>query len=100
MDSITVDEALINQVAKNSCLNLSQEEITEFTTDFVDVLKHFEKIAQATVSDKPSFHPIPSELFSQNYRKDMPGEVLSQKQALKNVTESTEEGHIRGPKVV
>lgn len=97
MVQIEVTSELIKQVAKNSALELSVEEVTQFTNDFTDVLEHFEKLEKADVAKKPSFHPIP---IKNNYREDIPGEVLSTEEALKNVEDKTDEGHIRGPKVV
>jgi aspartyl/glutamyl-tRNA(Asn/Gln) amidotransferase C subunit len=82
MVKIDVTPELIKQVAKNSALELTEEEIMQFTADFEDVLKNFEKLEKAVVAKKPSFHPIPTELFSQNYREDVPGEVLTKDEAL------------------
>lgn len=100
MVNIEVTPELIMQVAKNSALELTEQEVAQFTKDFEDVLKNFEKVSQAKTSNKPSFHPIPTTLFSKNYREDVPGDVLSVEEALKNVEDKTESKHIRGPKVV
>jgi aspartyl-tRNA(Asn)/glutamyl-tRNA(Gln) amidotransferase subunit C len=93
---IEVNKDLIKQVAQNACLSLSEEEITGFEQDFKDILSNFEKLAAADVADKPSFHPVP---VKNKYREDVVGEVLTHKEAMKNV-ESKSDGFIRGPKVV
>lgn len=93
---IQVDENLIKQVAKNSNLVLTAEEIKGFEADFRDILANFEKMARAEVSDIPSFHPVQ---IKNKTREDVVKQGLSHKDAMKNVSESND-GLIRGPKVI
>ena len=53
-----IDRELILKVAKNSRLNLSESEISQFTDDFKDILNAFSALNELETTDiKPSFHP-------------------------------------------
>jgi aspartyl-tRNA(Asn)/glutamyl-tRNA(Gln) amidotransferase subunit C len=93
---IEINEDLIKQVARNSCLELSKEEIAAFVNDFKDILQHFETLAEAPVAESPSFHPVS---VKDNYREDEGGKCLTHEEAMQNVKEESD-GYIRGPKVI
>lgn len=93
---ITIDDDFIKQVANNAQLELSDEEIETFKEDFKAVLSHFKKLAEAEVSDIPSFHPLP---IKNNLREDTIEDGISHDDAMKNVDEEND-GYIRGPKVI
>ena len=54
-----IDRELIIKVAKNSRLNLSEHEVSQFTDDFKDILNAFSTLNELETTDvKPSFHPV------------------------------------------
>ena len=94
---IRVDKALIEQVATNASLQLSDEEKSNFEKDFEDVLSNFSALEKAPVEDKePSFHPIP---VKDNLREDKEEECLSEKETFENIGHHQDK-FIRGPKIV
>ncbi|MFT4326255.1 MAG: Asp-tRNA(Asn)/Glu-tRNA(Gln) amidotransferase subunit GatC [Candidatus Woesearchaeota archaeon] len=89
-----VTKDLIKNVANNACLSLSEAEIATFEEDFKAILGYFEKLGSATVSENPSFHPIPvKDTTREDVAKDSPKDTLKP-------VKDTSDGYIRGPKVV
>ncbi len=65
-----IDRELILKVAKNSRLNLSESEISQFTDDFKDILNAFSALNELETTDiKPSFHPVE---IKNRLREDIP----------------------------
>jgi len=95
--NIKIDEALIRQVARNSNLELSEDEVKKFKEDFKDVLENFSMLQELDVTNVvPSFHPIP---VKNKIREDIIEKSLPEKEVFENVTISQDK-FIRGPKVV
>jgi aspartyl-tRNA(Asn)/glutamyl-tRNA(Gln) amidotransferase subunit C len=94
---IKVDEKLIKSVARNSCLSLTETELTAFENDFKDVLGNFSKLEEINVENvEPSFHPIKVE---DKLREDKIEESLTEKEVFTNV-EHHHDKLIRGPKIL
>ena len=89
-----VDKDLIKHVAGVARLNLTNEEIEEFTPQLKEVLGHFEKLQEVnTEGIEPSFQPIK---IRDSLREDNIQESLSQEEALRNA-EHKKDGYFRGP---
>ena len=92
-----VDEKLIKHVAKLARLELSDEEIEEFTPQLKEVLETFSIIAEVnTEGISPSFQPLG---MKNALRDDKSGTCLTQEQALRNSKHQTD-GYFKGPKAM
>ncbi|MFW6449506.1 MAG: Asp-tRNA(Asn)/Glu-tRNA(Gln) amidotransferase subunit GatC [Nanoarchaeota archaeon] len=92
-----INKELIQHVAETARLNLTTEEIEEFTPQIKDVLENFEKIQQInTENTEPSFQPIE---LRDALRDDKIQNSISQEDALKNAKHK-KNGYFRGPKAI
>jgi aspartyl-tRNA(Asn)/glutamyl-tRNA(Gln) amidotransferase subunit C len=94
-DCWNVDEDLVRKVAKVARLELTDEELDDFTVQIRSVLNAFRKIDEVDTTDvEPSFHPQP---LSNDWRED---EVRRwQWKPLEN-TKHKEGKNFKGPKIV
>jgi len=92
---VTVDEALIDAVAANARITLTEKERIKFLQDFKDILDAFSTIADAPAAENPAIHPEP---VRDVVRQDTPTPCLSQDDALRN-TQHKKGGYFKGPKV-
>lgn len=89
-----VNEDLIKHVAELARINLTKDEITEFTPQLKEVLEHFEKIQQVDTEDiEPSFQPI---RMRDALREDKIEPSIPQEEALRNA-QHKKDGFFRGP---
>ena len=92
-----VDKELIQRVAENAKLSLSEKEIQEFITQLKDVLEHFSKVSEVnTDKTEPSMQPVE---LKNVLREDKVKPSLTQEEALAN-TEHKKDGYFKGPKAV
>lgn len=92
-----IDKELIEKVAENARLNLTESEIREFLPQLKDILESFEVIQNVPTKDvKPSFQPIEIKNIT---REDKSSACLSQEEALKN-TKHKSNGYFKGPKAI
>lgn len=92
-----VDKELLEKVASVARLKLTDKEIDKFIPQVKDILDYFSVLEKVdTKNVKPSFQPIE---LKNRLREDKVTEPLSQKDALKNSTQ-TQDGYFKGPKVV
>ncbi len=92
-----ISRELISRVAENAKLDLTEEEIREFTPQLKEVLEFFSEIDKAdTKGIEPSMQPVE---IRNVMREDKRGESLSQEEALSN-TEHKKDGYFKGPKAV
>ena len=92
-----VDKELLEKVASVARLKLTEKEIDKFIPQVKDILDYFSVLEKIdTKNVKPSFQPIE---LKNRLREDIPGEPLSQKDALKNSTQN-KDGYFKGPKAV
>jgi aspartyl-tRNA(Asn)/glutamyl-tRNA(Gln) amidotransferase subunit C len=98
MVKIEVTKELIQKVAQNARLNLTDEELEKFVPQIKEIiLDSFNKLDEVDVSNtKASFQPIE---ISNKFRSDEVKSGLTQEQALQNVSSKLkQEGYIKGPK--
>jgi len=92
-----VDKELIEKVAKNARIKLSESEIKEFSPQLNEILEYFSEIEKAPTSKlQPTFHPIEVKNIT---REDMPKKCLTQQEALQN-TKHKQDGYFKGPKTI
>lgn len=92
-----INNELIERVAKNARIKLSEDEIKGFVKDFDDILKTFSIISEVNTDDvDPSFQPIEMRNI---LRDDKEEKCLSKDEALSN-TEHKKDGFFKGPKVL
>ncbi|MEK6856755.1 MAG: Asp-tRNA(Asn)/Glu-tRNA(Gln) amidotransferase subunit GatC, partial [Nanoarchaeota archaeon] len=88
-----IDKQLIEKVAKNARLKLTESEIKEFLPQLKDILEYFSEIEKAqTEKLQPTFHPIE---IKNIMREDIPKKGLSQQEALQN-TKHKQDGYFKG----
>jgi aspartyl-tRNA(Asn)/glutamyl-tRNA(Gln) amidotransferase subunit C len=91
MSETRVDAEEVRHIAALARVDLDDEEVTQFTDQFGDILDYF-----AVLDDVPEIESEP-ELVNV-MRADEIRESLSQEAALQNADE-TEDGRFKGPKV-
>ena len=92
-----VDKELIEKVAKNARLKLSDSEIKSLLPEIKEILDLFSEIDKANVSNlKPSFQPLEIKNIT---RKDEVKPCLEQEEALQN-TKHKQDGYFKGPKAL
>ena len=92
-----IDKEIINKIARNSRLNLTEKEIEEFLPQLKEILMIFSKLDEVNTDNvKPSVQPI---LIKNVTREDESENCLTQEQALSN-TKNKKDGYFKGPKVV
>lgn len=99
MVSVEVTKELIQKVAKNARLNLTEEELTKFVPQIKEIiLDSFNKLDSIDATEEPAFQPVS---VSNRFRKDEVKTGLTQEEALKNVDlKLKQDGYIKGPKVL
>lgn len=91
-----INKELLERIAKNARLKLSESEKEEFESQLSDVITHFQTLDNLDTSKtEPSFQPVE---IPASYREDKPGVCLTQDQALAN-TKHKKDGFFKGPKV-
>jgi aspartyl-tRNA(Asn)/glutamyl-tRNA(Gln) amidotransferase subunit C len=91
MSDSPVDPEQVRHVASLARVNLDDEEVTEFTEQFADILGYFE-----TLDEVPEVEREPE--LTNVMRPDETREGLSQEEALQNAPD-TEDGQFKGPRV-
>ncbi|RME77357.1 Asp-tRNA(Asn)/Glu-tRNA(Gln) amidotransferase GatCAB subunit C [Candidatus Woesearchaeota archaeon] len=91
-----ITKELLEQVAKNARIELSEEEKEEFLSQLKEILDFFEHIKEFETSAEPSFHPLP---LQDALREDEPQECLSIEEALSQ-TEHKKDSYFKGPKIL
>ena len=90
-----INKELIEKIAKNTRLILTEQEKEEFLPQLKEILKHFSKLGNADTNNlEPTFQPIK---LTNIAREDIPKECLSQEEALQN-TKHKKDGFFIGPK--
>ncbi|HLC63071.1 MAG TPA: Asp-tRNA(Asn)/Glu-tRNA(Gln) amidotransferase subunit GatC [Candidatus Nanoarchaeia archaeon] len=94
---MNLDKELIKKVAKNSRLELTEEEIKEFLPQLKEILSSFSKLQELdTEKVKPSFQPLE---IKNILREDKPLPCKSQEEILSN-TNLKQDGYFKGPKAL
>ncbi len=94
MERPSIDVAYIARLAK---LDLTPEETSRFSADLNQVLAYVAQLDDWDTTDvAPMYNPLPT---ADALRADVPGESLSNEEAIANAP-AAEEGQFRVPKVV
>ena len=94
---VKIDSALIEKVANNARLNLTEEEKRALAKDMKEILGVFSVLDELDVKDtKPSFQPLE---IKNRWREDTKEPCLSNEEALSN-TNHKKNGYFKGPKVI
>ncbi|MBU0635832.1 Asp-tRNA(Asn)/Glu-tRNA(Gln) amidotransferase subunit GatC [Candidatus Micrarchaeota archaeon] len=97
MPKLKVDRELLQRVAKNARLELSETEINAFLPQLQEILSAFKKIEEVDIKGtKPAFHPIP---LSNKWREDKIEKCLENEQALENAVHK-KSPYFKGPKAI
>ncbi len=92
---ITQEE--IKKICEIARLNLTEDEIKEFSRDLINILKSFSVINKVNTDNvKPTFRPID---VINKYREDKIKESLNRIEVMKNI-KNKEKFYYKGPKVV
>jgi aspartyl-tRNA(Asn)/glutamyl-tRNA(Gln) amidotransferase subunit C len=91
MSEDTVDPEEVRHVADLARVDLDEEEVTEFTDQFGDILASFEALDEVPEIER-------EEDLANVMRPDETRDGLSQAEALENAPE-TEDGYFKGPRV-
>lgn len=90
-DAPAVSAEEVRDIADLARVDLSEEEVEQFTEQFADVLADFEALDEVPeVESEPELVNV--------MRADEIEESLSQEEALRNASE-TEDGYFKGPRV-
>lgn len=93
---MNINKELLEKIAKNARLRLSESEKDEFESQLSDILKYFQTLDQLdTKKTEPSFQPVN---IPATFREDEIKKCLTQEQALSN-TKHKKDGFFKGPKV-
>ncbi|MFB6070891.1 MAG: Asp-tRNA(Asn)/Glu-tRNA(Gln) amidotransferase subunit GatC [Halanaeroarchaeum sp.] len=91
MSESPVDAEEVRHVASLARIDLDEDEVDEFTSQFQDILSHFDALEEVpAVEAEPDLVNV--------MRSDEVRESLSQEEALDNAAD-TEEGRFKGPRV-
>jgi aspartyl-tRNA(Asn)/glutamyl-tRNA(Gln) amidotransferase subunit C len=97
MPKLLVDKELLQRVAKNARLSLSEKELSEFLPQLQGIIEAFSKLDKLDVSKQSaSFQPL---LLQNVWREDKTENCLSNEAAL-SLTQHKKENYFKGPKVV
>ena len=87
-----ITKETLKNVARNSRLALTEEELEEFTPQLKEILTYFEQL-KTVPETKPSIHP---NKITNEWREDKEEPSLTQEEALANVKIHVK-GYIKGP---
>jgi aspartyl-tRNA(Asn)/glutamyl-tRNA(Gln) amidotransferase subunit C len=91
MNDSAVGADEVEHVAELARVDLTEEEIDAFTTQFADILEYFDALDEVpAIEHEPDLVNV--------MRRDEVTESLDQSEALQNAPES-EDGHFKGPRV-
>ena len=99
MVSVEVTKELIQKVAKNARLHLTEEELEKFVPQIKEIiLDSFNKLDSIDATEEAAFQPVS---VSNRFRKDEVKKGITQEEALSNViSKLKEEGYFKGPKAM
>jgi len=99
MSKVEVTKELIQKVAKNARLSLTDEELEKFVPQIQEIIvDSFSKLDEVEAKEEPSFQPVS---VSNRFRADKPKAGLTQEEALSNVDKKLrQDGYLKGPKVL
>ena len=94
---VKINKDLIEAVAKNARLDLTDSEKEQFEKELKEVLEAFSKLDEVNTDGiQPSMQPVP---MKNRTREDEPVPCVTQEEAL-SLTEHKKDGYFKGPKVI
>ncbi|MFW9828637.1 MAG: Asp-tRNA(Asn)/Glu-tRNA(Gln) amidotransferase subunit GatC [Candidatus Thorarchaeota archaeon] len=88
----------IDHISKLALLDLSEEEKIKLSKELSNILNYFKKLDDLdTTNIKPLTHPI--EYLKNVFREDIPGDSLSNKEALRNAKHK-KDGYFKAPRIL
>ena len=88
----------IEHLARLALIKLSEEEKEKFSQQLNDILDYFQKLNELDTSNvEPTRHIIDE--LKNVFREDIPGESLTQEEALKNASEK-KDGYFKAPRII
>ncbi|MFA6268395.1 MAG: Asp-tRNA(Asn)/Glu-tRNA(Gln) amidotransferase subunit GatC [archaeon] len=99
MVSVEVTKELIQKVATNARLKLTDAELEKFVPQIKEIIiDSFNKLDEIDAKEEASFQPVS---VSNRFRKDEVKQGLTQEEALRNVDPKLkQDGYVKGPKVL
>ena len=92
-----IDRKLLEHVAENARLKLTEDEIKRFLPQLKEALEFFSKLQEInTEGINPSFQPVE---LRNAMREDAEKKCLTQDEAL-SLTEHKKDGYFKGPRIV
>jgi aspartyl-tRNA(Asn)/glutamyl-tRNA(Gln) amidotransferase subunit C len=88
-----ITKSHVKHIASLACLELSEDDLQEFTVQFNSILSYFDELSEITEG------PEKDEVRFNNLRADEVLPSLSQEEALFNAPR-TEDGYFKGPRIL
>ncbi len=86
----------VYHTAELAKIEINEDEAKKFREEFEKILEYFNILDEVEEDVEPTFHVLP---LRNVFRDDVPGECLTQDEALMNAKHK-EEGYFKGPRVV
>ena len=94
-----IDEAVLKDASHRLLFDISDEEMKLLLSEFDILVKQFELLKDIENVNEVKPMTFPYEIFNDYLREDVPSDVLTKEEALKNA-KSVKDGQIKLPKVV
>lgn len=94
-----IDEAVLKDASHRLLFDISDEEMKLLLSEFDILVKQFELLKDIENVNKVKPMTFPYEIFNDYLREDVPSDVLTKEEALKNA-KNVKDGQIKLPKVV
>lgn len=94
-----IDEAVLKDASHRLLFDISDEEMKLLLNEFDVLIKQFELLKDIENVNEVKPMTFPYEIFNDYLREDVPSDVLTKEEALKNA-KNVKDGQIKLPKVV
>ena len=94
-----INEAVLKDASHRLLFDISDEEMKLLLSEFDILVKHFELLKDIENVNEVKPMTFPYEIFNDYLREDVPSDVLTKEEALKNA-KNVKDGQIKLPKVV
>ena len=94
-----IDEAVLKDASHRLLFDISDEEMKLLLNEFDILVKQFELLKDIEKVNEVKPMTFPYEIFNDYLREDVPCDVLTKEEALKNA-KNVKDGQIKLPKVV
>lgn len=94
-----IDEAVLKDASHRLLFDISDEEMKLLLNEFDILVKQFELLKDIENVNEVKPMTFPYEIFNDYLREDVPSDVLTKEEALKNA-KNVKDGQIKLPKVV